>query len=1127
MARMQEPGKGVLSYFTRHRTMANLLLVLMIVAGLAATTRIRAQYFPDVVIAEVSVSVSWSGAGAEDVDRAIVQVLEPSLLALDGVADVQSRAQEGSARISLEFEPGHDLAQATEDVQSAVDAVRNLPEDAEDPVVRRLAWRDQVTDVVLTGPVSVEQLGRFADELVGRLFAAGVTRTTIQGLAAPQTVVEVPTVALIRHDVTMADIAAAIAAEVQASPAGEVGSGAARVRAGTETRSADQIAAIALRSDPDGTTLTIGDVATIRVEGVDRARAYFVGADPAMTVRVDRSEEGDAIKLQQAVADVAAEMQQSLPAGVSIDLVRTRADQISDRLTLLLDNGLMGLSLVLALLFLFLNARTAIWVALGIPVSMLAAIAVMQAFGLTLNMISLFALIITLGIVVDDAIVVGEHADFRARTLGEPPVIAAENAARRMAMPVIASTLTTVIAFLGLVVIGGRFGDLIADIPFTVIAVLLASLVECFLILPNHMAHALAHAGRQAWYDAPSRLVNRGFAVVVRRAVRPLTGLVIRARYPVLALCVVALASQAALMLRGDVPFRFFNGPEQASVTGNFSMLPGAGRAETLEMMAELQRAAETVAARFEAEHGVNPVTFAIAEIGGGGGRGLASADTKDADQLGGLSLELVDPDLRPFSSAEFVAALQDEVVAHPQLEELSFRGGRFGPGGDAISVDLYGAEAATLKAAAEAMKTALAIYPEVSGLEDSLSYDKEELILNLTPQGRALGFSIDTLGRALRDRLNGIEAATYPDGPRSASIRVEVPPGERAADFLDSMLMRAGPGLYLPLSDIVTVEQKSGFSTVLRENGLRVVTVSGDLSEDDPARATEIQRLLQEEILPKLAEDHGVAVQQGGLAQQEREFLGDAAMGLIFCLVGVYLTLAWIFASWTRPLVVMAVIPFGLVGAIWGHWVWGIPMSLFSVVGMIGMTGIIINDAIVLVSTIDEYAERRGLLPAIIDAVADRLRPVLLTTLTTVLGLAPLLYETSSQAEFLKPTVVTLVYGLGFGMVLVLLVVPAVLMAQSDISRQLVALRRMLRGRTGRLRVVLVASIALMALLFGATLGAAVVAGALPGWWLVLVPGLDLMPAMTAALGLFLAGSGIVTLLAYGLGRMVARLAG
>lgn len=1127
MARMQEPGKGVLSYFTRHRTMANLLLVLMIVAGLAATTRIRAQYFPDVVIAEVSVSVSWSGAGAEDVDRAIVQVLEPSLLALDGVADVQSRAQEGSARISLEFEPGHDLAQATEDVQSAVDAVRNLPEDAEDPVVRRLAWRDQVTDVVLTGPVSVEQLGRFADELVGRLFAAGVTRTTIQGLAAPQTVVEVPTVALIRHDVTMADIAAAIAAEVQASPAGEVGSGAARVRAGTETRSADQIAAIALRSDPDGTTLTIGDVATIRVEGVDRARAYFVGADPAMTVRVDRSEEGDAIKLQQAVADVAAEMQQSLPAGVSIDLVRTRADQISDRLTLLLDNGLMGLSLVLALLFLFLNARTAIWVALGIPVSMLAAIAVMQAFGLTLNMISLFALIITLGIVVDDAIVVGEHADFRARTLGEPPVIAAENAARRMAMPVIASTLTTVIAFLGLVVIGGRFGDLIADIPFTVIAVLLASLVECFLILPNHMAHALAHAGRQAWYDAPSRLVNRGFAVVVRRAVRPLTGLVIRARYPVLALCVVALASQAALMLRGDVPFRFFNGPEQASVTGNFSMLPGAGRAETLEMMAELQRAAETVAARFEAEHGVNPVTFAIAEIGGGGGRGLASADTKDADQLGGLSLELVDPDLRPFSSAEFVAALQDEVVAHPQLEELSFRGGRFGPGGDAISVDLYGAEAATLKAAAEAMKTALAIYPEVSGLEDSLSYDKEELILNLTPQGRALGFSIDTLGRALRDRLNGIEAATYPDGPRSASIRVEVPPGERAADFLDSMLMRAGPGLYLPLSDIVTVEQKSGFSTVLRENGLRVVTVSGDLSEDDPARATEIQRLLQEEILPKLAEDHGVAVQQGGLAQQEREFLGDAAMGLIFCLVGVYLTLAWIFASWTRPLVVMAVIPFGLVGAIWGHWVWGIPMSLFSVVGMIGMTGIIINDAIVLVSTIDEYAERRGLLPAIIDAVADRLRPVLLTTLTTVLGLAPLLYETSSQAEFLKPTVVTLVYGLGFGMVLVLLVVPAVLMAQSDISRQLVALRRMLRGRTGRLRVVLVASIALMALLFGATLGAAVVAGALPGWWLVLVPGLDLMPAMTAALGLFLAGSGIVTLLAYGLGRMVARPAG
>jgi len=1122
MAALLQPGKGVLAYFTRHRTLSNLIMVIALVAGLVATTRIRTQYFPDVVIAEVSVAVAWSGAGADDVDRGIVQVLEPALLAVDGVTDVQSRATEGQALISLEFEPGHDLGQATEDVQTAVDSVADLPDAAEDPVVRRGSWRDQVTEVVITGPVSVAQQGLLADELMARLFAAGVTRVNIKGVVAPETVIEVPSASLIRHDVTMADIAGAVAAAVRTAPAGEVGGGASRVRAGTETRSPAAIAGIVLRSAPDGTALTIGDVATLRVDGIDRNQASFVGRNPAMVLVVERAQDGDAIRLQATVADVVADFRQNLPNGVTVDLERARADQISARLNLLLDNGAMGLGLVLMLLFLFLNARTALWVAAGIPISMLTAVALMYAFGVTLNMISLFALIITLGVVVDDAIVVGEHADFRARHLGESPVLAAENAAKRMAAPVVASTLTTIIAFLGLVVIGGRFGDLIADIPFTVIAVLSASLLECFFILPHHMSHALSAAGRKRWYDAPSRVVNRGFDRVVLHWVRPAVGVIIHARYLMIALAVLALAWQAALFLRGDVQFRFFVAPEQSQVSGNFAMLPGAARDDTRAMLTELQRAAAAVAARYEAEHGLNPVTFAVAELGGGAGRGLAGADTKDADQMGAVSMDLVSPDARSYSTADFVADLQDEVRPHPQLEELSFRAGRFGPGGDAISVQLYGAESQVLKAAAEAVKTALAGYSEVSALEDSLAYDKEELILNLTPQGQALGFSTDGLGAALRDRLNGIEAATYPDGPRSASIRVEVPEGELTADFLESLLLRADNGIYVPLADIVTVESRSGFSTVRRENGLRVVTVSGDLAEDDPARATEIQRILADEILPRVTQDFGVAVQQGGLAQQERDFLGDAQVGLIVGLIGIYLTLAWIFASWTRPMVVMSVIPFGMIGAIYGHYIWGLPMSLFSIVGMIGMTGIIVNDSIVLVSTIDEYAEKRGLMPAIVDAIADRLRPVMLTTLTTVLGLAPLLYEGSSEAEFLKPTVVTLVYGLGFGMVLVLLLVPAVVAVQGDLARQITALRRMVR-RGGRLRFVLWAAAGLVGVLFAATLGLAF-GGDTPGWMAALWPGLAAMPAMTAALALFSVGAAAVTVLAYVAGLLLAR---
>ncbi|MBF9030708.1 AcrB/AcrD/AcrF family protein [Rhodobacterales bacterium HKCCE3408] len=1105
MRALPSAAGGLLSYFTRHRTAANLVLVLLVVAGLAAIPNLRAQFFPDVVIEEIDVSVAWDGAGAEDVDRAIVAVMEPTLLAVEGVTSARSRASEGRATIELEFEPGWDMGRAADEVSAAVDSISDLPEDAEDPAVRRSSWRDRVTDVIITGPVSPAQLGRFADEFVGRLFEAGVTRATIGGVSAGQVLVEVPSAALYQHDISMAEIAEVIGAAADTAPAGNVDGANARVRTGTERRSASEVAALVLRRNADGTTLTIGDIATVTALGPDRDNAFFVGDDPAVSVRVDRSDRGDAIAIQNSVQTVADEMEATLPEGVSIDLIRTRAEFISGRLELLVDNGLIGLGLVLALLFLFLNARTAFWVAAGIPVAMLATLAIMYAAGQTLNMISLFALIITLGIVVDDAIVVGEHADFRARRLGEGPVEAAENAARRMAAPVFSATLTTVIAFAGLTAIGGNFGTLISAIPFAVICVMIASLVECFLILPNHMAHALTHTAQQHWYDWPSRQVNRGFRWVRDTLFRPFIRFVIWARYPVVAAALALLASQAAMFIRGDVTWRFFNAPETASVSGNFAMLDGATREDTLAMMREMQRATEAVATRYEEQYGVNPLTYVVAEIGGNTGRGLASADDKDSDLLGSIAIELIEPDFRPYSSFAFVADLQDEVRQLPLVEEISFRGWRGGPGGDAIDVELFGSATAVLKEAAEALKTALARYPEISALGDNLAYDRSEMSLTLTPQGEALGFDIEALGRIVRNRLGGIEAASFPDGVRTASIRVELPEDELTADFLDRMLLRSESGEYVPLSDIVSVSTRTGFSTVLRENGVVTVSVTGDLSEDDPTRAEEIMTELEQQILPDIAARYGVGYYLSGLSEQEQDFLSDAGTGFALCLTGIYLVLAWIFASWTRPVVVMAIIPFGLVGTIWGHYVWDVPLSMFTVVGLIGMTGIIINDSIVLVSTIDEYAETRGLFPAIVDGVADRLRPVLLTTATTVLGLAPLLYESSSQAQFLKPTVITLVYGLGFGLVIVLFVVPAILAMQSDVARHVRALRRAARGPATGLRLLLGLAALAIAGLFAATIGAEIVTGA---------PLLGL-PGIPSALAVFVLGLLAITLVA------------
>jgi len=599
---------------------------------------------------------------------------------------------------------------------------------------------------------------------------------------------------------------------------------------------------------------------------------------------------------------------------------------------------------------------------------------------------------------------------------------------------------------------------------------------------------------------------------------------VVQARYVVLAGALTILASQMALFIGGDVNWRFFNAPERGSVTGNFAMAEGATRADTLAMMAEMQRATAATGASFaERYDDINPVDFVIAEVGGNAGRGMSGVDAKDTDLLGGISIELIDADLRPdYSSFAFVAELQEEVQNHPLVEAVSFRSWRSGPGGDALDVQFYGADVQVLKAASEDLKTALLRYPEVSAVEDNLAYDKEEVVLELTPQGQALNFTIDTLGRALRARLNGIEAATYPDGPRSAEIRVELPRDELSADFLERTLMRSPGGIYVPLSDIVSVSQRTGFSTVRRENGIRLISVTGDISEDDPTRAADIGKALEEEILPDIASRRQVEWRLSGLSEQEDNFLNDARTGLILCLAGIYLVLAWIFASWTRPLVVMAIIPFGLVGTIWGHYLWGIPLSMFTVVGLLGMTGIIINDSIVLVTTIDEYAETRGLVPSIIDGAADRLRPVMLTTLTTVLGLAPLMYESSQQAQFLKPTVITLVYGLGFGMFLVLLVVPALVAIQRDMARPVTALRRALRGGTNPLRwLVLGTGVAQLGWL-GVSLGWAMATGALHPALRTVLPGLAGFEPLRAGLFLALGGIAALSLLAYLISALV-----
>ncbi|MBX2855726.1 MAG: efflux RND transporter permease subunit [Rhodobacteraceae bacterium] len=1038
---------ALIRFFVNHRTAANLLMAVMVFAGLGASTQIRAQFFPDIVIDSVTVRATWDGAGPEDVDAAVIDALEPSLLEIDGVDAVRSLAREGVGSIVLEFEAGTDLGAAVDEIEAAVETVDALPDEVDDIEVERGRFRDLVTNVVVSGPVPRQLLARYAEETRRALFRAGVTRVDVNGAPKPLIRIEPDPAALERHGLTLSAIATAVGAEVESRPAGSLPDGAARIRAGEARETAERLAEIVVATLPSGAKLRLKDVAEIREDDASDVE-FQKGGDPAVRLRVNRSSSGDALKIQDMVEQTVAEIGETLPAGVEIGLTHTRSQYIKDRLNVLYDNALWGLSIVVVLLFLFLSARTAFWVAAGIPVSLLATVALMWAMGISVNVISLFALIIALGIVVDDAIVVGEHADKLGRD-GLPPDEAATRAARRMAAPVFSATITTIIAFGALVFVGGRFGDLIIVMPLTLIAILTASLIEAFIILPAHMRHALAAQAKKSWIDWPSIQVNRGFDWVKEHAARPALYWILRLRYAVLAGTVALLAFTMSMLFDRTVPWRFFVGPERGTVSTNIAMRDGASREDTRAMLAEMGRALAVVEARYMEEYGRSPVIDTMSKIGGGVGRGLADGETKDADLLGGFEFEMIDPDLRPYSQEQFLNDWRAEVQRPSTLQTMAARGGRSGPGGDAIDIRLFGTgDLRNLKAAAEALKASLAALPGVSALEDTLSYDRPEQVLTLTPLGEALGFTTQEIGAELRARLSGVEAARFARDGDEVEIKVAFAEARLSEDFLNSVRLRppgaVGGGTGAPLTDLVEIRELQGFSTVKRLDGRRLVQVTGDIDED-PAARDAVWAELDERILPDIGARYDVDIQTGGLAEQERDFLNDATLGLFACLIGIYVALAWIFASWTRPLVVMLIIPFGLIGAMWGHYWHGHPLSMFSVVGLLGMAGIIINDSIVLVTTIDEKAPRRAMFEAVLEGTLDRLRAVLLTTLTTIGGLIPLLFETSRQALFLQPTVITLVYGLGFGMLLVLAATPALVLIQRDLALRVASARRLM----------------------------------------------------------------------------------
>jgi multidrug efflux pump subunit AcrB len=1009
--------------FAHHPVAANLLMLMMVLAGVWALSQLNTQFFPNFALDIVNVRVVWPGAPAEDVERSVTDPLEQAFRGLDGLRKMTSTSANGMASVSLEYEEGTEMGEALDRVKTAVDLVRNLPEDAEEPEVERVVRYDPIARVLLVGPDPAE-LRHLTRRMEDELLARGIAQVTVTGLPEEEMAIQVPAATLRNLGLTLPEIGRRVADMSRDLPAGSVGRSdvARQLRSLDQRRTAREFEDLPVVADPAGRLLTLGDIARIQRRPQDQEVRVTYRGEPAVELRLQRAENSDALEAAHILTRWAAEAQHTLPPGVDLVVYDEAWRLIDERIRLLLTNGLGGLLLVVAILFLFLHGRVAFWVAVGIPVSFMATLAALLALGGSINMISLFGLIMALGIIVDDAIVVGEDAFTHYQT-GENPLEAAEGGARRMLAPVMSSSLTTISAFLPLMLVGGPIGRIMSAIPLVIVCVILASLVESFLVLPGHLRHTF-HRMHHARPGPGRRRLDNAFVGFRERVFRPLVAAAVRARGVTLGGAAALLILAFGLVAGGRIGFTFFPTPEGNILYANVNFTPGSPPERVDAFLDHLQ---ETLRAT-EQDYGTRLVNMTVAYHGSG-----VSADgragSQRGDYIGSLMVELVSSEHRPVRNPDLLAAWEDKIVLLPGIEAFTLSERMAGPPGRDVEVRLVGQDAATLKRAAEELAVELRRFRGVSGIEDDMPYGQGQLVFELTPLAESLGLTVNELGRQVRAAYTGHLAQIYQDDEDEVEVRVMLPDAERYdLASLERLDIAVPGGEGLPLASLVSLAPRRGFEVLRHAEGRLAVTVTAGV-DTRFTKAGQVLAKLDQAFLPELARRYGISYSFEGRAADQRETMADMKRGGLLALVMIYLVLAWVFASYGRPLVVMAAIPFGLTGAIAGHWLMGIDLTVLSMFGLFGLSGIVVNDSIILVTFYRHLRDQgMGVQEAIVEAACLRLRAVLLTSLTTIAGLTPLLFETSLQAQFLIPMAVSISFGLGFATVLVLLVIPALL---------------------------------------------------------------------------------------------------
>jgi len=1017
-------GKGPIGWMARHAVTANLLMVVLLVGGFLWGGKIKQELFPEFELDVVNVSMAYPGASPEEVERAIILAVEEAVEGLEDVKEITSSANEGSGNIRIEMIEGGDINRFAQDIKNEVDRITSFPEETEEPTVAIAERKRAVLSLALYGEQSDWVLRQTAEDIRDKLLLdPEIAQVDLSGVRDFEISIEISQETLRTYNLTLDEVANRIATTSVELPGGAIktGGGDVLVRMKERRYYGNEFAKIPIITSNDGTEILLEDIAKIKDDFEETDSFATFNGKPSIMIEVYRIGDQTPITVSDAVRNKMTSISLNLAPGLSMDIIRDRSDIYRQRLNLMLRNGFIGLGLVFILLAVFLEARLAFWVSLGIPISFLGSLLILSPLGASINMITMFAFIITLGIVVDDAIVAGENI-YHYRQEGLPWINSAVRGAREIAMPVTFSVLTNMVAFMPMLFIPGVMGKIFKHIPFVVISVFAISLIESLFILPAHLGHQKEKqsTGLLGWIQKRQHVFSAQFSRFIRMRYGPLLRFVLSNRYITLFLGIAILILTIGYIQSGRMGFELFPKVESDFSQATTVLPYGTAVQKTLDIQQKVVSAAKEVA---EKNGGDNLVKGIFARI---------------AENQSEIRVYLTDPDIRPISTAEFTNQWRKTAGTPIGIQSIKFESDVGGPGrGSAITLELRHNDLEVLKEASAELADSLSYFPNVSDIDDGFAPGKQQVDFQVKPEARSLGLSSREIAKQIRNAYYGSEVLRQLRGKNEVKVMVRLPLDERLSEYhLEEMILRTASGKEIPLRQALTFNRGRAYTSIDRRNAQRIVTVSADVRPR--SKAGQIIKSLKAEMLLKLQENYpGLSYSFEGRQADMSESMDSLVYGLLMALIVIYAMLAIPFNSYIQPIIVMACVPFGIVGAVIGHLLMGYSLSVMSMFGVVALSGVVINDSLVMI----HFANKRRRdgkisLEAIHDAGIQRFRPIMLTTLTTFGGLSPMIFETSRQAKFLIPMAISLGFGIVFATAITLILVPSLYMIIADIKK-------------------------------------------------------------------------------------------